>query len=128
VPEDQKVTSENPNTAHPTERKSRLALGAAVARGCEVLAKRWNPQLLVLLLEGPARFSELASAIPGLSRRMMTERLRELQDARLVERNVDPGPPITSTYRLTPEGEQLRPTLEELCSWAERWDSTLTAS
>lgn len=103
-------------------------LGGAVARGCEVLAKRWTPQLLVLLLEGPARFSELASAVPGLSRRVMTERLRELQEARLVERVVDPGPPITSTYTLTAEGEQLRSALEELCSWAERWDRALTAS
>ncbi len=116
------------NTPPPVNRKDRLALGASVARGCEVLAKRWIPQLLVLLLEGPARYSELADAVPGLSRRMMTERLRELQDARLVERIVDPGPPITSTYRLTPDGEQLRAAMDEICTWAERWDQTLTAS
>jgi len=116
------------NTAVPGDSKARLVLGGAVARGCEVVAKRWVPQLLVLLLERPARFNELASAVPGLSRRMMTERLRDLQDARLVERIVDAGPPITSTYRLTAEGEQLRSTLEELCSWAERWDRALTAS
>jgi DNA-binding HxlR family transcriptional regulator len=103
-------------------------LGGAVARGCEVLAKRWTPQLLVLLLQGPARFSELASAVPGLSRRVMTERLRELQEAGLVERVVDPGPPITSTYTLTAEGEQLRSALKEFCSWAERWDQARTAS
>ena len=103
-------------------------LGGPVARGCEVLAKRWTPQLLVLLLQGPARFSELASAVPGLSRRMTAERLRELQGARLVERHVDPGPPITSTYRLSAEGEELRSLLEELCSWAKRWDQALTAS
>ena len=47
---------------------------------------------------------------------------------RLVERIVEPGPPITSTYRLTAAGEQLRPALEELCSWAERWDRALNAS
>lgn len=117
----------DPNTAAP-EGKGPLLLGGAVARGCEVLAKRWTPQLLVLLLQGPARFSELAAAVPGLSRRVMSERLRELQHERLVERTVKPGPPITSTYRLTPEGEQLRAALEELCSWAERWDRALTAS
>ncbi len=118
----------DPNIVEPAEPRGRRVLGAAVARGCEVLAKRWAPQLLVLLLEGPARFSELASGVPGLSRRMMTERLRELEDARIVERVVDAGPPITSTYRLTPEGEQLRPALEELCAWAEQWDRALTAS
>jgi DNA-binding HxlR family transcriptional regulator len=58
----------------------------------------------------------------------MTERLKELQDSRLVERLVDPGPPITSTYRLTADGEQLRAVLDELCKWAERWDLALTAS
>lgn len=92
------------------------------------MARRWVPHLLVLLLEGPARFSELAAGVPGLSRRMMTERLRELEDARIVERIVDAGPPITATYRLTPEGETLRPTLQELCAWAERWDRERTAS
>lgn len=107
--------------------KAPLALAASVARAFEVLAKRWTPQLLVLLLQGPARFSTLVSAVPGLSRRVMTERLRELQDARLVQRNVDPGPPITSTYRLTAEGEQLRRALEELCAWAERWDRARSA-
>ncbi len=116
------------NTTEPAERKGRRVLGAAVARGCEMLARRWAPQLLVLLLDGPARFTELASGVPGLSRRMMTERLRELQDAGIVERIVDPGPPITSTYRLSPEGERLRPALVELCAWAEHWDRALTAS
>jgi DNA-binding HxlR family transcriptional regulator len=111
----------------PTSRKAPLLLGGAVARGCEVLAKRWTPQLLVLLLQGPARFSELASAVPGLSGRVMTERLKDLQDAALVERRVDPGPPITSTYRLSAEGEQLRAVLDELCKWAERWDVTRSA-
>ncbi len=123
----QKVTPVEDNTGS-TERKGPLVLAASVARGCEVLGKRWTPQLLVLLLQGPARFSVLVAAVPGLSRRVMTERLRELQDARLVERIVEPGPPITSTYGLTAEGEQLRPALEELCSWAERWDRTLNAS
>ncbi len=123
----QKVTRTEVNT-DVAAGKQPLVLAASVARGCEVLAKRWTPQLLVLLLQGPARFSALAGAVPGLSRRVMTERLRELQEARLVERIVEPGPPITSTYRLTAEGEQLRPALEELCSWAERWDRALNAS
>ena len=123
----QKVTRAEVNT-DVTAGKPPLVLAASVARGCEVLPKRWTPQLLVLLLQGPARFSALAGAVPGLSRRVMTERLRELQEARLVERIVEPGPPITSTYRLTAEGEQLRPALEELCSWAERWDRALNAS
>jgi DNA-binding HxlR family transcriptional regulator len=82
----------------------------------------------VILLEGPARFVELASAVPGLSGRVMTERLRDLQDAGLVQRTVDPGPPITSSYRLTAGGELLRSALVALSRWAQGWDQARSAS
>ena len=95
---------------------------ASVAREFELLAKRWTPQLLVALLGGPVRYSELARRVEGVSKPVLTERLRELEEAGLVARDVDIGPPITSTYRLTAEGETLRPALEELWGWAEqRW-------
>lgn len=106
------------NTPRPTERKERL-LSAPVAEVFEVLGRRWMLALVAVLEEGPARFSELAVTVPGLSRRMMTERLRELESEGLVERIVDAGPPITSTYRLTPEGEQLGGALADVRSWAE---------
>jgi len=86
----------------------------------EVLAKRWTPQILFLLLQRPARFSELERAVPGLTNRVMADRLRELQDAGLVDRQVEPGPPITSIYTLTADGEALRPILEGLRPWADR--------
>jgi DNA-binding HxlR family transcriptional regulator len=91
-----------------------------LARELEVLAKRWTLQLLFLLLQRPARFSELERAVPGLTNRVMTDRLRELRDAGLVDRQVDPGPPITSIYALTADGEALRPILEPLRPWADR--------
>ena len=95
---------------------------AAVAGEFELLAKRWTPQLLVVLLGGPARYSELGRRVAGVSKPVLTERLRELEEAGLVAREVDVGPPITSTYRLTAEGDRLRPALEELWGWAEqRW-------
>jgi DNA-binding HxlR family transcriptional regulator len=109
-------------------RDGQLVLAGPVARGCEIIARRWTPQLLVILMEGPARFVELASAVPGLSGRVMTERLKELQDAGLVQRIVDPGPPITSTYLLTDEGELLRPALAALSRWAESWGQARSAS
>lgn len=71
-----------------------------------------------LLLQRPARFSELARAVPGLSERVLTERLRELEEAGLVERQVDPGPPITATYSLTLLGRGLEPALDALREWA----------
>jgi DNA-binding HxlR family transcriptional regulator len=81
--------------------KAALELAEHFARELEVLAKRWTLQLLVLLLQRPARLSELERAVPGLTNRVLADRLRELQDAGLVDRQVDPGPPIMSIYALT---------------------------
>jgi DNA-binding HxlR family transcriptional regulator len=102
------------------QHEAALELPEHLARELEVLAKRWTLQLLFLLLQRPARFSELERAVPGLTNRVMADRLRELQDAGLVDRQVDPGPPITSSYALTADGEALRPILEPLRSWADR--------
>jgi DNA-binding HxlR family transcriptional regulator len=84
----------------------------------DLLGKRWSALIVDLLLQGPARFSELARAIPGVSNRVLAARLVELIEAGLVDRSVDPGPPTTTTYSLTPLGEHLGPALEELREWA----------
>jgi DNA-binding HxlR family transcriptional regulator len=68
-----------------------LELPEHLARELEVLAKRWMLQLLFLLLQRPARFSELERAVPGLTNRVMADRLRELQDAGLVYPTGRPG-------------------------------------
>lgn len=83
-----------------------------------LLGKRWTGLVLGTLMDGPARFSELARAIDGVSERMLGERLNELGDAGLVERIVDDGPPVTVTYQLTERGAALRPALDELERWA----------
>ena len=100
---------------------SEAQLRAAVAGEFELLAKRWTPQLLVALLDGPARYSELARAVEGVSKPVLTERLRELAQAGLVPaRSISSS--LTSTFRLSVDGETLRPALEELWDWAEqRW-------
>jgi DNA-binding HxlR family transcriptional regulator len=82
-----------------------------------LLGKRWSGLILVTLMEGPARFSALARLVPGVSERMLSERLSELASAGLITRLVDEGPPVNVTYALTPCGEALRPALAEL----ERW-------
>ncbi|MFI7000560.1 winged helix-turn-helix transcriptional regulator [Nocardia sp. NPDC050175] len=83
-----------------------------------LLGKRWTGLLIDLLLQRPARFNELHAALPTLSKRVMSERLTELQTAALVEREVDPGPPITATYRLTERGQRLGPAMDALRVWA----------
>jgi DNA-binding HxlR family transcriptional regulator len=93
-------------------------LGQPIWERLGFLDRRWAYQVLMVLTQRPRRFSELDRVIPGMSRRTMIERLRDLEGAGLVQRVVDSGPPIATTYRLTAAGERLRPTLEALCRWA----------
>lgn len=84
----------------------------------DLLGKRWTGLILGTLMHGPARFSELARSVDGVSQRMLTERLNELVDAGLVERTVLPGPPVGVEYGLTAGGRALEPALDELAAWA----------
>jgi len=84
----------------------------------EVLGKRWSGMLIDLLLQRPARFSELSAALPQLSKRVLSERLAELQEVGLAVREVDDGPPIAVTYRLTDRGRALEPAMNALRVWA----------
>lgn len=79
-----------------------------------LVGKRWTLPILAALMHGRARFSEVARAVPGLSERVLSERLQELCEAALVERQVEAGPPVSTWYRLTTLGEHLRPAVESL--------------
>ncbi|GAB2919422.1 hypothetical protein GCM10027280_03080 [Micromonospora polyrhachis] len=87
----------------------------ATAAALELLGRRWTTELLYLLSQGEARFGELARAIPGISRRILTERLRQLAEAGLVDRRDDAG---RVTYALTERGAGLRGALEQIHAWA----------
>lgn len=87
----------------------------------ELIGKRWTGAIVQTLLAGPRRFNELLSAVPGLSDRLLTERLRELEAAHVVRRQVEAGSPVRVTYGLTECGNELQPALFELGRWAHRW-------
>jgi DNA-binding HxlR family transcriptional regulator len=88
----------------------------------ELIGKRWSGAIIVVLLEGGAmRFSEIAQAIPQLSDRLLSERMKELEQRGIVERNVKPDTPGKVTYALTEMGRELAPTLQQLKSWSHRW-------
>jgi len=88
----------------------------------ELIGRRWTGAILEILLQsGPLRFSTIAAAVPDLSDRMLSDRLKELESYHLVERTVYPGPPVRVQYALTHAGLQLAPALEELKRWAQRW-------
>jgi DNA-binding HxlR family transcriptional regulator len=87
----------------------------------ELIGKRWTGAIVFALTEGPMRFGELAKAVPGLSDRLLSRRLRELEREGLVEREVEPGSPVRVIYSLTEAGADLRPALAGLKDWARRW-------
>src|SRR5215210_562776 len=98
--------------------QTELRVCPRLAGAFELFGKRWNAVIIDVLLQRPARFQELGRAIPGLSQRVLSERLRELADAGLVERHVDTGTPVTVTYSLTERGRSLAPAMEAMRSWA----------
>jgi len=73
------------------------------------------------MMRRPQGFNELMASVPGLSDRLLTERLRELESEGLVRRTVISGPPVRVSYELTEAGKGLKPVIEGLGRWAERW-------
>ena len=75
----------------------------------------------ILLQAGALRFSEIAAAVPELSDRMLSDRLKELEARGVVARTVHPGPPLKVEYGLTEMGVALEPAVGALKRWAQRW-------
>ncbi|MFB7497923.1 winged helix-turn-helix transcriptional regulator [Streptomyces sp. NPDC056161] len=90
-----------------------------ITRVFQLLGKRWNGPIVAVLVERPTYFAELRRAIPGISERMLSDRLAELGAAGLVLREVDEGPPLRVSYRLTESGAALGPALRQLGAWAK---------
>jgi DNA-binding HxlR family transcriptional regulator len=90
-------------------------------RAVELIGRRWTGAIIRLLLPGPKRFNELLAAIPGVSDRLLTERLRELEATRIIRREVQSGAPVRVLYELTPRGRELQEALDAVARWAERW-------
>src|SRR5438132_11923964 len=87
----------------------------------ELVGRRWTGAILRVLMDGPLRFSQIAQAIPELSDRLLSERMKELEARGIVERTVIPGPPLRVEYSLSQMGAELEPALVELQAWAKRW-------
>lgn len=90
----------------------------------ELIGRRWSGVVLRALLSGVTRFSDLAHAIPGLSDRMLSERLKELESEGLITRVVVPETPVRISYHLTEKGQALGDVIEAVSAWAERWVET----
>jgi DNA-binding HxlR family transcriptional regulator len=87
----------------------------------ELVARRWVPQIVWVLLGGPRRYSILRTAIPEISDTVLSDRLRELEEAGIVTRSVTPSTPVLIEYSLSERGRELAVVMDGLSTWAERW-------
>lgn len=88
----------------------------------ELVGKRWTGAILYVLLHGgQLRFTEIANAVPDLSDRLLSERMKELEKRGIVKRHVSAGAPTKVSYELTEQGRELAPAMAELKTWADRW-------
>jgi DNA-binding HxlR family transcriptional regulator len=90
----------------------------------ELVGKRWTGAIIAVLRDGPLRYTQLALAVPGLSERLLSERLKELETVGIVLRRVLPGPPVGVEYALSEAGHDLGEALDAISAWARRWVDT----
>lgn len=91
----------------------------SIERGMRIIGGKWKGSILWHLQDGPVRFNDLARQLGGATRKMVSERLKELEAQGLVERNVLSDRPIAVTYEITEFGRSALVVLEQLKDWAE---------
>lgn len=87
----------------------------------ELIGRRWTGAIVRALLSGVVRFCDLTATIPGLSDRMLSERLKELEAEGIVERRVYPETPVRIEYHLTEKGRALGAAVGAVTAWAQEW-------
>src|SRR6266571_6971799 len=111
-----------------TQLSSTHAICPRYEHAVQLLGKRWTGLLLYALLEGPQRFCELTTTVEGLSDRVLSDRLRELEAEGIVNRIVYPQIPVRVEYQLTEKGRALQPVVDAIQSWASEWVSPIGPS
>lgn len=87
----------------------------------QILGKKWTGLILRVLLTGQKRFCELKASMPEVSDRVLSERLKELEEEGIVARHVYDTRPVLIEYALTPKGLALRPVVAAIEAWARDW-------
>jgi len=105
-----------------------MALRSAPAAVCprfhkavELVGRRWTGAILSTMLAGATRFTDIVHAVPGLSDRLLSERLKELENEGIVVRQVHPDTPVRIEYLLTEKGRALSCVTEAVSIWADKW-------
>ena len=92
-----------------------------VEEAYQIIGKKWSCLIIHCLREESKRFSEIHASIPELSKRMLTERVKELEECGIILRNVITDRPVRTEYSLTRKGIELGAGLLAVESWAEKW-------
>jgi DNA-binding HxlR family transcriptional regulator len=87
----------------------------------ELLSKRWTGLIIKVLLDGPARFNELANELQVVADRVLSERLKELETEGVLTRRVYAETPVRVEYSLTEKGRDLAPVVAAIEGWSHRW-------
>ncbi len=90
-----------------------------IERGMRLLGGKWKGSILWHLKDGPVRFNDLARQLGGASKKMVNQRLKEMEEMGLVERHVLSDRPIAVEYRITGFGRSALDVLDQLREWAE---------
>ncbi|MCX7788872.1 MAG: helix-turn-helix transcriptional regulator [Spirochaetes bacterium] len=106
------------------KRESHANICPVVEQAFLLLGKKWVGLILHTLSGGPLHFCELERVLRGLSARMLSHRVKELEEKGLVERKVYTGNPVRVTYGLTEKGKDLIPVLTSFVAWARRWEKS----
>lgn len=93
-----------------------------IERGMRIIGGKWKGSILWHLKEGPVRFNDLARMLGGASKKMISQRLSEMEETGLLKRKVINQRPVAVTYEITPFGQSALGVLEELKDWSESQD------
>lgn len=87
----------------------------------QLLGKRWSGLIIQVMQSGPKRFKEIAESISGVSDRVLTERLKELEESGILIRRVYPETPVRIEYELTDKGYALKAVMQATQKWGDEW-------
>ena len=107
--------------AEPAEAPALSAYCPVFQGAVELIGRRWTGAIVRALLTGSNRFGEVLARVPGLSDRLLSERLRELESAGIVRRTVYPEVPVRIEYELTDKGRELEGIVATISAWADKW-------
>ncbi|MDY7993988.1 winged helix-turn-helix transcriptional regulator [Paenibacillus polymyxa] len=94
-------------------------------KAMELLSKRWTVLIVFQLTNGPQRFVAIENSIPNLSGKVLSDRLKELEEEGIIQRTVYPEKPVRIEYSLTDKGRDLAPLFDHIGTWATRWIEVL---